>query len=176
MKSKLFDIGTRFHQLALLEFRPSCNGRRIASFRCDCGVIKDINLQNVYRGLVLSCGCHRRRINSLVHRTHGHAGNAHKSRTTEYRIWSLMIQRCENRKNPAYDRYGGRGIMVCERWHRFEDFYADMGPRIPKHSIDRVNNDGNYEPGNCRWATALQQRHNRRDSVKCEMRPLHPLQ
>jgi hypothetical protein len=75
-----------------------------------------------------------------------------------------MIQRCTNPKNPGWGSWGGRGIMVCSRWLDFKNFLVDMGPRPDNLSIDRIDNDGNYEPGNCRWATALQQRHNRRDS------------
>lgn len=84
-----------------------------------------------------------------------------KSKTPEYRTWAAMRHRCSNLKDR---NYGGRGITVCERWlHSFAAFYADMGPRPSAgHSIDRVNNDGNYEPSNCRWATRLQQASNRR--------------
>lgn len=73
-----------------------------------------------------------------------------------------MLARCHNCKSNRFYRYGGRGITVCERWNKFSNFLEDMGlkPSV-KHSIDRINNDGNYEPGNCRWATALEQRHNR---------------
>jgi hypothetical protein len=77
-----------------------------------------------------------------------------------------MIQRCTNPKNIGYKLYGGRGISVCQRWGAFENFLADMGERPPGTTIDRYpNNNGNYEPGNCRWATALQQRHNQRSAI-----------
>jgi hypothetical protein len=80
-------------------------------------------------------------------------------KTAEYRIWNGMKSRCLNPNRKDYPRYGGRGVTVCERWLRFENFYADMGPRpSPKHSIDRIDNDGNYEPGNCKWATLAEQR------------------
>lgn len=84
------------------------------------------------------------------------------STTSLYGIWSGMIQRCANPKRDSYQYYGARGIRVCDRWlHSFANFMADVGPRpSTKHSIDRINNDGNYEPGNCRWATPLEQSHN----------------
>lgn len=89
------------------------------------------------------------------------------SRTPEYTVWAMMIQRCCNPKHVAYVNYGGRGITVCERWRNsFCAFLADMGFRPNGLSIDRIDNDGNYEPGNCRWATDQQQSFNRRRPVR----------
>lgn len=92
--------------------------------------------------------------------THG------KSETREYRVWADMMQRCSNPKNARYADYGGRGIKVCKRWKEgfaFANFLKDMGPRpSTQHSIDRINNDGNYEPSNCQWATRSQQQNNKR--------------
>lgn len=81
-----------------------------------------------------------------------------------YRMWRGMLSRCENTNVSCYPRYGGRGISVCARWHDFRNFLADMGERPEGRSIDRIDNDGNYERGNCRWATDAEQRANRRDS------------
>lgn len=93
-----------------------------------------------------------------------HAGVKHgKSKTPEYRIWCGMRQRCQNPRHEKWPDYGERGIQVCNRWQYFANFYTDLGPRPDLgYSIDRIDNDGNYEPGNCRWATPLEQRHNQR--------------
>lgn len=85
--------------------------------------------------------------------------------TVEYRTWLSMMQRCYNPKNPSYEDYGGRGIHVDERWHKFENFYEDMGKRPSKeHSLDKLNNYANYGPGNCKWATIYEQNQNRRSN------------
>jgi hypothetical protein len=82
---------------------------------------------------------------------------------TRYNVWAMMIQRCTNQKNKSWDDYGGRGISVCDRWlHDFAAFAADMGERPSGMTLDRINNDGNYEPSNCRWATGATQRRNAR--------------
>jgi hypothetical protein len=135
---------------------------------CDCGVLKLVSLQNLRRGTTISCGCYRKEHpNGLRH------GHAHKGSTTpEYRSWSCMLSRCRNSNDPGWKYYGGRGIRVCERWHVFENFLADMGPRPePKarYSIDRFpNNDGNYEQGNCRWATRSEQMQTSRKRQYCK--------
>lgn len=91
---------------------------------------------------------------------HGHASGGTKS--PEYVSWTNMKMRCNNPLHNRYQRYGGRGITVCERWNEFPNFFEDMGPKpSPKHSLDRIDNSGNYEPGNCRWATVKQQNNNR---------------
>jgi hypothetical protein len=98
---------------------------------------------------------------------HGHTVAAEQS--PAYVSWAAMKRRCYNETDRSYAQYGGRGIVVCERWRdSFESFYVDMGERPPRTSLDRINNDGNYEPANCRWATASVQSKNRREQRRGE--------
>ena len=114
-------------------------------------------LASLRGGVSLSCGCLQREIAT----THGESRVG--AYTPEYNAWSSMRRRCAARSGDKFRRYGARGITVCDRWREsFENFLADMGRKpTPKHSIDRVDNDGNYEPSNCRWATAKEQQRNR---------------
>jgi hypothetical protein len=94
---------------------------------------------------------------------HGAARHSkHGSVTKEYNAWAAMLKRCRNPSHPLFPRWGGRGITVCERWEKYEQFIADLGPRPQGHTLERINNDGNYEPGNVRWATPADQQRNTR--------------
>lgn len=131
------------------------------SCRCDCGKKIRVQAYNLASGAIKSCGCKR---NEGGVKTHG------MRNIPEYKAWENMKQRCYNTRDKRYKNWGGRCIKVCEQWlNSFENFYADLGPKpFPKilYSLDRVNNDGDYTPENCCWATQKQQQNNRRNSKK----------
>ena len=157
MPKKVDLAGARIGSLTVLrEAERRRNGNVYWECLCDCGNRKEIAGSSLRRQLSFSCGCGIARAN-IARSIHG------MTDTQEHHIWKLMIARCHTSPDPLY---GGRGISVCDRWRNsFVAFYADMGPRpSPKHSIDRIDNDGDYEPSNCRWATPHEQGINKRDS------------
>ena len=159
--------GRRFGKLVVVAkaspyIHPSTGKNRTTwKAQCDCGRETIAHASNLLRGLTQSCGCGRAEaVKRGLRFRHGQA----KPMTTEYRCWASIIHRCTNSNATAYPKYGARGIKVCKQWRdSFEAFFADMGRKpSSKHSIDRINNDGDYEPGNCRWATSSQQALNKR--------------
>jgi hypothetical protein len=155
MPRKIIDLtGQKFGRLTVVRRDGSNKHKKAIWFcKCDCGNEKRVTTGNLKSGGVRSCGC----LQIEIRTRHS------KSDTLEYYIWSQMIQRCENPKNKHYKDYGQRGISVCERWHNFKNFYADMGDKpSPKLSLDRIDVNGNYEPSNCKWSTPLEQTLNRR--------------
>lgn len=156
--------GDEYGRLTVIrEVEPRCSSgqrQRCVECRCECGAVGEYRLYTLRNGNTRSCGCLAKDITGDLMRTHG------LSDSPEFRIWQGVLNRCRSEDR----NYGGRGIGVCERWREsFVDFYEDMGPRpSAKHSIDRINNDGNYEPGNCRWATQKEQARNTRRNYLVE--------
>lgn len=153
--------GRTFGRLTVVAYAGKRNGMRqwLCRCECNCGKDKAYFAVNLLRGKSKSCGCLNAEVSGARRRTHG------MTRTTTYVAWHAMWQRCTDATRKDYSRYGGRGINVCSRWERFEAFLSDMGERpSPSHSIDRINNSGDYEPGNCRWATIIQQARNKRNN------------
>lgn len=159
-------VGRRFGRLTVVGRGPNYvqpSGQRKTQWRlrCDCGNSFVANAHSLRRGATKSCGCFQ----VSCHITHGEQ-RGYKT-TPEYRAWNNMISRCET-VTPGWKNYGGRGIKVCDRWRSsYPAFLKDMGRRpSPKHSLDRIDNDGNYEPSNCRWATKAVQSLNKRQRKK----------
>ena len=152
-------VGMTFGRLTVTS-KAESNKHGAAMWNCVCSCGREHVAMGslLRRGEVKSCGCLKSNT-PAPNRTHNMSG------TPLYRVWATMRNRCGNPKVKGYEVYGGRGIKVCDRWASFENFLADMGPRpSDDHSIDRINVDGDYEPGNCRWATLGEQMSNKRNS------------
>ena len=144
--------GQRFGRLTTIKKAESSSRNPRWICICECGTVKSYQTSSLYRGLTKSCGCLQKELLT----THGCFG------TSEHKTWSAMIQRCHNPKSQAFKNYGGRGITVCERWRIAANFLEDMGPRPEGMTLERINNDRGYEPGNCKWATPTEQARNTR--------------
>ena len=165
--SKRIDLtGHKFGRLKVLKM-VGCNkwGEAMWLCECECGNLVSVTSNNLRRLHTRSCGCLQKEAASSSNTTHGKRG------TKLYPAWNMMKDRCSNQNSKAYKNYGGRGIRVCEEWkNSFQAFY-DYVSKLPHfnekgYSLDRINNDGNYEPNNVRWATRYEQVHNRRCSRK----------
>lgn len=152
--------GQTFGRLTVIAFAGRSKMHRFWKCKCECGGHLVTRSDNLLRGLSKSCGCAN--LGAAARRTHG---QTYPRPSPEYYVWSAMIQRCTNPSNRDFGNYGGRGIRVCERWRNsFADFFAAVGLRpSPRHTLDRYpDNDGDYKPGNVRWATYREQAENKR--------------
>ena len=163
--SRTTSIGQRFGRLVVLAFGKK--GRRVvhAVCRCDCGNLTASAITNLKRGRARSCGCYREERHAELFRaiktTHGLSG------TRLYSVWRGMMTRCYDATHAHYDSYGGRGIQVCQRWRDPSTFSEDLSASYkPGLTLDRIDNNGDYEPSNCRWATHVEQCQNKRTNVR----------
>lgn len=165
-ESAIRSLGERFGRLVVSNVTRDGSGDCVVEAACDCGGNWRGVITQLRSGRARSCGCLSSEVTASRNRTHG------MSKTPEYRTWKRMKKRCMNANTPDYHLYGGRGIKVCDAWlDDFMRFYTDMGPRPSRrHSIDRIDSNGNYEPANCRWATAVQQARNTSRNVRVEYR------
>lgn len=155
--SRRIEVGDQVGMLRVVGESKYRDGRRMLAVKCECGTAALMMETNLKRptNTPKSCGCAKVK--------HG------LWQTKAYESWSGMMSRCYKPHDNRYGAYGARGIRVCERWHDFSNFYADMGDRPAGRSIDRIDVNGHYEPGNCRWATAKEQAHNTRTNRRIEM-------
>ena len=154
-------VGRKFGRWTVIAKDEMKSSKQYWLCECECGNKKPVVKYNLTSGRSKSCGCLRKETVGKNSTTHGHTSKGIIS--TEYNSWYSMRQRCEDPNNKEYQHYGGRGIKVCERWDKFENFLEDMGSKpYPNYSIERVDNNGDYEPFNCIWGTPEQQARNKR--------------
>jgi len=162
MPKKIDMVGKKFERLIVIKEDGVDNyGKVLWECLCSCGATKTINGCSLRSGLTKSCGClhdeiRKELVKQISNETHG------MTKTPTYSSWKYMKQRCNNTKSTHYCDYGGRGIKICKRWMKFENFFEDMGAKPDKLTLERKNNNGDYELGNCVWANRTIQARNQR--------------
>ena len=159
--------GQKFGYLTVInEIGPDKNRNIVWKCQCDCGKIIHVFAQNLIRNHTISCGCYNSK--SIKERNFKHGQATRKSTNQIYYSWSCMLKRCYNPNEQNYHNYGGRGIKVCKRWWKFKNFYKDMGNTYKQGlTLERIDNDGDYRPSNCKWATRQEQSWNKRNIKGC---------
>lgn len=160
------NVAKRYEKLTVIGEVDKRNGKDYYLCQCDCGNQKVVMRGNLIQGNTKSCGCLRKQ--APYNKTHGLSRDNEGKKTRLYRIWTGMKTRCLNKNDKAYPAYGGRGILLCNKWLNFRDFYdwAHTNGYRDDLTIERINNDGNYEPDNCKWITLGEQALNRRNTIK----------
>lgn len=163
--SRPIQEGEQFGRLTVIRFAFKRRGHTFYLCQCVCSRPIEVRKDALLEGRTTSCGCLKREQIGELNRTHGMSG-----KTPEHQAWAHMVRRCHTPTTRGYGHYGGRGIKVCDRWrYSFANFLADMGLRpSPDHSLDRIDNDGDYEPGNCRWTLITIQANNTRRNRRLE--------
>ena len=155
------ELGAKFGRWTVIEPAVKVKSKWCSVCRCDCGTERTVPHFRLVHGTSKSCGC----LQAEALTTHGFTAGAIKKHSHEYWIWNMVVQRCTNQNVPNWNDYGGRGITVCDRWLKFENFLDDMGFRpSTKHSLERRDNDAGYSPENCYWATRMEQGKNKRNN------------